>query len=74
VQRARHPDHPQGLRSSTTGASVATRGIVLSLERMARLIDLDRTRRVAIAEPGIVTAEFKRQVAAAGFFYPPIDQ
>jgi len=65
------PVTPQGLRSSTTGASVATSGIVLSLERMARLIDIDRARRVAIAEPGIVTAEFKRQVAEAGLFYAP---
>lgn len=65
------PITPQGLRSSTTGASVATTGIVLSLERMARLIDIDRARQVAMAEPGIVTAEFKRQVAAAGLFYPP---
>jgi len=65
------PVTPQGLRSSTTGASVATSGIVLSLERMARLIDIDRVRRIAIAEPGIVTAEFKRQIAAAGLFYAP---
>ncbi len=65
------PVTPQGLRSSTTGASVATTGIVLSLERMARLIDIDRERRIAIAEPGIVTAEFKRQVAEAGLFYAP---
>jgi glycolate oxidase len=65
------PVTPQGLRSSTTGASVATSGIVLSLERMARLIDIDPGRRIAIAEPGIVTAEFKRQVMAAGLFYAP---
>jgi FAD/FMN-containing dehydrogenase len=62
---------PQGLRSSTTGASVASRGIVLSLERMDRLLDLDPERRIAVAQPGIVTAELKRQVCAAGLFYPP---
>ncbi len=61
----------QGLRSSTTGASVAFRGIVLSLEKLHRVLDIDPARRRAVAEPGVVTAEFKRQVAAAGLFYPP---
>ncbi len=61
---------PQGLRSSTTGASVAARGIVLSLERMARIVSIDPERRVAIAEPGVVAAEFKARVREAGLFYP----
>ncbi len=61
---------PQGLRSSTTGASVPARGIVLSLERMARVLEIDPQRRVAVAEPGIVTAEFKARVREAGLFYP----
>lgn len=68
--RQRIPVTPQGLRSSTTGASVAAEGIVLSLERMNRVLSLDVERRVASAEPGIVTSEFKRQVRAAGLFYP----
>ena len=61
---------PQGLRSSTTGASVPARGIVLSLERMARVLEIDPTRRVAVAEPGIITSEFKARVREAGLFYP----
>lgn len=61
---------PQGLRSSTTGASVPARGIVLSLERMARVVSIDPERRVAVAEPGIVTSEFKARVREAGLFYP----
>ncbi len=64
------PVTPQGLRSSTTGASVPARGIVLSLERMNRLLDLDPERRFALAEPGIVTSEFKRLVREAKLFYP----
>ncbi len=65
------PVTPQGLRSSTTGASVSREGIVLSLEKMARLVELDRERRFAVAQPGIVTSEFKRLVREAGLFYPP---
>lgn len=62
---------PQGLRSSTTGASVPARGIALSLERMNRVLEIDPVRRIALVEPGIVTAEFKAQVRAAGLFFPP---
>ncbi len=62
---------PQGLRSSTTGASVAQTGIALSLERMNRILEIDRERCIAIAEPGIVTATFKQQVQAEKLFYPP---
>jgi len=47
------------------------RGIVLSLERMQRVLDIDPKGRWATAEPGIITSEFKRQVRAAGLFYPP---
>jgi glycolate oxidase len=61
---------PQGLRSSTTGASVAGEGIVLSMEKMTRLITLDPAERFAVVEPGLITADFKRAVRAAGLFYP----
>jgi glycolate oxidase len=39
------PVTPQGLRSSTTGASVAASGVALSLERMARVLEIDVERR-----------------------------
>lgn len=61
----------QGLRSSTTGASVVERGLALSLESMGRLLEIDPKRRVARAEPGIILGEFKRQLRDAGLFYPP---
>lgn len=62
---------PQGLRSSTTGASVPERGIALALEQMSRIIEIDPVRRIAIAEPGVVLGEFKRTLREAGLFYPP---
>lgn len=62
---------PQGLRSSTTGSAVPLHGIALSLERMNRLIEIDPERGIAIVEPGMVTADFKRAARARGLFYPP---
>lgn len=61
----------QGLRSSTTGASVVERGIALSLERLSRIVDVDRERRIVVAEPGVVLGEMKRQLLPDGLFYPP---
>lgn len=65
------PITAQGLRSSTTGASVPCGGIALSLERMSRILEIDRERRIARVEPGVVLGPFKREVLAAGLFYPP---
>jgi FAD/FMN-containing dehydrogenase len=65
------PLTPVGLRSSTTGSSVAFGGAVLSLERMDRILEIDTKRRRARVQPGIQLAAFKKEVAAAGLFYPP---
>jgi len=61
----------QGLRSSMVGGPLAFGGVALSCERLARLIDVDLDRRVAIVEPGMNTGEFKRALAGTGLFYPP---
>lgn len=65
------PVTAQGLRSSTTGASVAEQGVVLSLERMGRILEVDATERWARVEPGVVLGDFKREVEGMGLFYPP---
>ena len=62
---------PQGLRSSTTGASVAEHGVALSLERMTRIIDIDPARGAARADAGVNLGELKRALRAQGLFYPP---
>lgn len=61
----------QGLRSSLTGASMATRGVALSLERFNRIIDIDAGKRRALVQPGVVLSDFKAAAAAEGLFYPP---
>jgi glycolate oxidase len=46
-------------------------GMVLSLTRMDRLLDLDRDNMMVTAEAGIITSELADAVARAGYFYPP---
>ena len=67
----RIPITPQGLRSSTTGSSVAMSGIALSLEKMDQVLDLDVDRGVARVQPGVILGDFKRLVARHGWLYPP---
>jgi glycolate oxidase len=68
----RVPVVPQGARSGLSGAANAQDGcIVLSLERMDRIIEIDPDNRLAVVEPGVFNADFSRAVAEHGLFYPP---
>src|SRR5688572_21418794 len=54
----RVPLTPRGRGTGTAGGSVPQRGgIVLSLERMKRLIAFDADNRTLIAEPGMLNQE-----------------
>ena len=46
-----------GGQTSTTGASICDRGIVLSLRGMDRVIDIDPDARIVRAEPGVFFGE-----------------
>lgn len=65
------PLTPQGLRSSTVAGPLAFGGVALSLERMARVLDIDVENRLAVLEPGVNLGEFKRSLRGTGLFYPP---
>lgn len=66
------PIVPRGGGSSLTGAAVPVHGgIVLSFEKMNRIIKIDEENLVAVAEPGVITGDFHRLVEARGLFYPP---
>lgn len=64
-----------GNRTSLTGASVATEGLLVSVESWDRLLDLrinSKTgRSQAIVQPGILLGDLQRHLAQEGFFYPP---
>ncbi|MCK7485449.1 MAG: FAD-binding oxidoreductase [Bacillus subtilis] len=44
-------------------------GIVLALERMNRILEIDRENMVAVVEPGVVTSEIGKAVQEFGLFY-----
>ncbi|WP_405582097.1 FAD-binding oxidoreductase [Streptomyces sp. NBC_01190] len=68
----RVPVVPQGARTGLSGGANATEGcVVLSLEKMDRILEIDPVERIAVVEPGVVNAVLSRAVAEQGLYYPP---
>lgn len=62
----------RGRGTGTTGAAVPTEGgLVMSFERMARILRIDPDNRLMIVEPGVTNQQVQDAAAAAGFFWPP---
>jgi glycolate oxidase len=53
------------------GALPVYGGIVLSLERLNRILEIDTANLQAVAEPGVTTQLFQEEVEKLGLFYPP---
>src|SRR4051812_34866592 len=53
------------------GALPVADGIVISLARMTRVLDVDVDRGEVVVEPGVTNLDVTRAVAAEGFFYAP---
>jgi D-lactate dehydrogenase len=62
----------RGKGTGTTGATVPTQGgVVLSLERMNRIIEVDPDNRYIRVQPGVTNQEIQDAAGAHGFFWPP---
>ncbi|EGV32076.1 D-lactate dehydrogenase (cytochrome) [Thiorhodococcus drewsii AZ1] len=62
----------RGRGTGTTGATVPDRGgVVLSLERMDRILQIIPEDRLAIVQPGVLNAQLQQAVGDLGFFWPP---
>ena len=53
------------------GANALRNAIVVSLERMTRVIEVDAAERYVVAEAGVINDDLRRAVAAHGLWYPP---
>ncbi len=62
----------RGAGTGYTGGAVPTRGgVVLSLERMNRILEIDRTNLLARVQPNVITGDLQDAVERVGLFYPP---
>lgn len=63
---------PRGAGTGMTGGSVPLKGaIVLSFEKMARILEADAENLNVLVEPGVINGRLQRELAPRGFFYPP---
>src|SRR5687767_935245 len=72
ASKHRIPVTPRGAGYGYVGGCVPVRGgIVLSLERMNRIVEINADDFVAVVEPGVKTALLQEAVEKIGRFYPP---
>ncbi len=63
---------PRGRGTGTTGATVPlSGGVIVSLERMGRIVEFSPENRYIVVEPGITNQAVQDAVKAHGFFWPP---
>jgi len=69
---AKTPLTARGRGTGTTGATVPTsNGLVISFERMNRILEIDPGNRIARVEPGVLNQTLQDALAKQGFFWPP---
>jgi hypothetical protein len=63
---------PRGAGTGYTGGAVPVHGgVVISLERLNRILDIDEGNLLAVVEPNVVTGDLQDAVERVGLFYPP---
>ena len=66
------PVVPRGMSSGLAGGSIPVRGgIVMSLTRMNRILEIDEENMTTTVQAGVVTADLQAEVEKRGLFYPP---
>jgi glycolate oxidase len=69
---ARVPLVVRGAGTGYTGGAVPTcGGVVLSMERLNRILEVDETNLLAVVEPNVINGDLQRAVEQVGLFYPP---
>jgi glycolate oxidase len=62
----------RGAGTGYTGGAVPTRGgVVVSMERLNRILEIDQANLLAVVEPHVITGDLQRAVERIGLFYPP---
>ncbi|MFK0004061.1 FAD-binding oxidoreductase [Paenarthrobacter sp. NPDC090522] len=63
---------PRGAGSGLSGGATASRNqVVISTEKLNRIIEVSPLDEVAVVEPGVINAELNRHLESHGLFYAP---
>jgi glycolate oxidase len=70
--RYKIPVTPRGAGTGLSGGALPhLGGVLLSMERFNRIIEIDERNLQLITEPGVITEVLQNAVKARGLFYPP---
>jgi glycolate oxidase len=65
----------RGAGTGYTGGAVPTSGgVVLSVERLNRILDIDEENLLAVVQPAVINGDLQAEVESRGLFYPPDPQ
>lgn len=66
------PIYPRGAGTNLSGGCLAVEGgIVLSMVKMNKILDIDPENMVAVVQPGVIIQDLNQQVIEHGLIYPP---
>lgn len=66
------PVIPRGAGTGMTGGAVPSPGaLILSMEKMNRILEIDEKNRAAVVEPGVLNGKLQRELQRFRLFYPP---
>lgn len=66
------PVTPRGAGTGLSGGALPIHGgVLLSMERFNRILEIDERNLQATVEPGVINEVFQEAVKAKGLFYPP---
>ena len=62
----------RGAGTGFTGGAVPTHGgVLISMERLNRILEIDELNLLAVVEPNVINADLQHAVEKVGLFYPP---
>jgi glycolate oxidase len=68
----RIPVTPRGAGTGLSGGALPVKkGVVISMERFNKILEIDEQNLQATVEPGVITEVFQNAVKEKGLFYPP---
>lgn len=60
-----------GARTGLTGGAVPQDGLVLSTEKLNKIIKIDPEEKIAVVQPGVFLSVLKEKLSAQNLYYPP---
>jgi glycolate oxidase subunit GlcD len=71
LHAARAPYVPRGAGTGLSGGALADDVVLVGLQRLRRIIAIDRDHRSAVVEPGVVNASLTKAATPFGLHYAP---